>query len=383
MAALAETATSSFLTTGPKISEFEIAFGAATGASCATACATGTAALHLSTQALSLGPGDVAIVPSITFVATANAVRFTGAEVKFADVDADTGLMSVDHAKEALEDIHDGKPAAIFPVYLNGQCEDPHGLERFARAHDLKIIADASHALGTKFPTGIVGDGQYADCTCFSFHPAKMITCGEGGAITTRDDTLQDRLQLLRNHGIERSPKHFHNTDLALGADGTPNPWYYEQDELAYNYRITDLQCALGLSQLRKLESFVTRRQKLVAHYDQLITELSPVVTCLNRVQDLHTGWHLYVVFINFDVLTIDRSELISQLTQRDIGTQVHYIPLHRQPYYEKRYGAGTLPGAESYYERCLSLPLFPSMSDQDVERVVSALRDITLANRA
>ena len=210
-----------------------------------------------------------------------------------------------------------------------------------------------------------------------------MITCGEGGAITTRDDALQERLQQLRNHGIQRSPTKFHNTELAFGTDGTPNPWYYEQDELAYNYRITDLQCALGLSQLRKLEAFVTQRQKLVDRYDQRLAELSPVVTCLRRVNKLRTGWHLYVVFINFDVLTIDRSELMSQLTERGIGTQVHYVPLHQQPYYRERYGSTTLAGAESYYERCLSLPLFPSMLDQDVERVVNALRDIILASKA
>ena len=383
VAAVAETASSPFLTTGPKIGEFEIAFGAATGASFATACSTGTAALHLSAQALSLGPGDVAIVPSITFIATANAVRFTGAEVKFADVDADTGLMSVDHAREALDNIHDGRPAAIFPVYLNGQCEDPVRLESFARTYGLKIVADASHALGTKHTTGIVGDGKYADCTCFSFHPAKMITCGEGGAVTTRNDDLQERLQQLRSHGTQRSPEKFHNTKLAFAADGSPNPWYYEQDELAYNYRITDLQCALGLSQLRKLEGFVRRRQELVTHYDQLVADLSPAVTSVGRVSELCTGWHLYVVLINFDALKIDRGELMSQLAAHDIGTQVHYIPLHKQPYYQKRYGTGTLSGAESYYKRCLSLPLFPSMLDQDVERVVGTLHDIILANQA
>ena len=360
-----------------------MAFGAATGASFATACATGTAALHLSAQALSLGPGDVAIVPSITFVATANAVRFTGAEVKFADVDADTGLMNVDHAREALEGINNGKPAAIFPVYMNGQCEDPITLESFARDHELKIVADACHALGTKYPAGIVGDGKYADCTCFSFHPAKMITCGEGGAVTTQNNAIHERLQRLRNHGIQRSPEKFLNNALGFGADGAPNPWYYEQDELAYNYRITDFQCALGLSQLRKLEAFVARRQELVARYDRLVPDLSPVITSLGRTTDLCTGWHLCVVLIDFDVLTIDRATLMSQLAKRNIGTQVHYVPLHHQPYYRKRYGTVKLAGAETYYERCLSLPLFPDMLDHDVDRVMDTLRDIIVAGAA
>ena len=371
---------SSFLTTGPKIKEFEMAFGAATGASFATACATGTAALHLSAQALSLGPGDVVIVPSITFVATANAVRFTGAEVKFADVDAVTGLMSVDHARKALEGINNGKPAAIFPVYLNGQCENPITLASFAHNHELKIVADACHALGTKYPEGIVGDGKYADCTCFSFHPSKMITCGEGGAVTTQDKAVHERLQRLRNHGIQRSPEKFLNKAMAFDLDGSPNPWYYEQDELAYNYRITDFQCALGLSQLRKLEAFVVRRQELVARYDSLVFGLSPVVTSLGRTTDLCTGWHLYVVLIDFDVLKIDRATLMSQLAARNIGTQVHYVPLHQQPYYQKRYGTAKLAGAETYYKRCLSLPLFPDMLNHDVDRVMETLRDIVVA---
>ena len=373
---------SSFLTTGPKINEFEIAFSKATSASFATVCATGTAALHLSAQALSLGPGDVVIVPSITFVATANAVRFTGAEVKFADVDADTGLMSVDHAREAFESINDGKPAAIFPVYMNGQCENPIALASFAHSHELKIVADASHALGTRYPAGIVGDGKYADCTCFSFHPAKMITCGEGGAVTTQDKAVHERLQRLRNHGIQRSPEKFFNKTMGLNAGGTPNPWYYEQDELAYNYRITDFQCALGLSQLRKLQTFVTRRQELVARYDLLVPDLSPVITSLSRTSDLCTGWHLYVVLIDFDLLKIDRATLMSQLAARNIGTQVHYVPLHQQPYYRKRYGTAKLAGAETYYERCLSLPLFSDMLNHDVDRVMETLRDIIVAGK-
>jgi UDP-4-amino-4,6-dideoxy-N-acetyl-beta-L-altrosamine transaminase len=358
------------LTTGPLVDAFERDFAAASGARHAIACNSGTAALHLAALALRLGPGDAAIVPSITFVATANAVRFTGAEVVFADVDSDTGLMDAAHLDAALARMNGMRPRAIFPVHLNGQLCDMAAIAACARHHELTIVEDACHALGVE----AIGAATHGGIACFSTHPVKAIATGEGGVVTTGDAELAQRMRALRSHGLTRVPEAFE--DREAGFDGNdPNPWYYEMPELGWNYRLPDLLCALGISQLRKLARFRARRLAIAALYDRLLAPLAPAIRPVPH--DRAHGWHLYAVLIDVKALGTTRARVIAALREQGIGTQVHYIPVHRQPYYRRRYATPALPGADAYYARCLSIPFYPSLHDDDVARVSAALARI------
>ena len=251
-------------------------------------------------------------------------------------------------------------------------------LGSLARERGLSVVEDASHALGANF---IGADGErdpvgacvQSAMTTFSFHPVKTITMGEGGAVTTNDDATAEKLRRARNHGIEHEPRNFIDRDAAF-AEGAPNPWYYEMPEPGWNYRANDIACALGLSQLRKLDRFLGRRRALAALYDKLLVPLAPDVRPVHPPELYESGQHLYVVLIDYQSLGIVRREVMNRLRAQGIGTQVHYIPVHRQPYYQVRYGDLQLPGADAYYARCLSLPLFPTMTDADVARVVDAL---------
>lgn len=371
-----------WLTGGPFVDAFETALAKSVDALDAVVCANGTAALHLAAMGLDLGPGDIVIVPAITFAATANAVRFVGAEVAFCDVDAATGLATPETVATALQQT--GAAAkSIFIVHLNGQSADMVGIAQIARSRGVTIVEDACHAIGG---TSITASGaQTAIGSCFdsnmavfSFHPVKTITTGEGGAVACRNPALANRLKRLRSHGIARDPENFCIPAQALdGGKGAPNQWYYEMTELGYNYRITDIQCALGLSQLRRLPDFVTRRSALAAAYDERLAPLAPVVRPISRRQHGTPAWHLYVVLIDFEVAGCSRSKVMNALWARGIGTQVHYLPVNRHPYYVDRYGLTPLPGAETYYAHCLSLPLFPAMTKQDVDDVVDSLADV------
>ncbi len=369
-----------FLTTGPAVDAFEDALAGITGANHAVSCSSGTAGLHLAMLAAELGPGDKAVVPSITFLATANAVRYVGAEVVFCDVDPETGLMGPKDLEHAVTE-HGKAIKAVLPVHLAGQSPDMHGIADIARKHGMAIVEDASHALGSTYP-GLNGDVSAGGCdnsdmTVFSFHPVKTIAMGEGGAVTTNNDRLAAKLNDFRNHGMTRNAGRFVNADMAFAANGTANPWYYEMHEPGFNYRASDIHCALGLSQLEKLEDFVKTRSSLVACYDKMIEPLTPAIRPLARTPGCHPGWHLYVVLIDFGAIGIERAEVMGRLLEKGIGTQVHYIPIHTQPYYRERYGQSTLPGAENYYARCLTLPLHPGMDEADVKRVVNVLGDI------
>lgn len=362
-----------WLTTGPAVAAFEKALADCVGARHAVACSSGTAGLHLATLALGLGPGDAVIVPSLTFLATANAARYVGAEVLFADVDPTTGLMRVSDAERALERAGDLNVRAILPVHLNGQCADPPGFAELAQRHGLRIIEDASHALGTSYAAkeerAGVGACQHADMTVFSFHPVKTIAMGEGGAVMTNDDALAERLRRFRNHGMINHPAKF------TCADGDANqPWYYEMPEIGFNYRASDIHCALAHSQLEKLDRFVAMRRDLVARYDERIASLAPVIRPIDHVPGCEPGWHLYPMRIDFAALQRSRGEVMAWLQERKIGSQVHYIPVHQQPYYRQRYGFLELPGANAYYASILTLPLFPAMTNVDVDRVADAL---------
>lgn len=373
IAAVAAALKSDFLTTGPLVERFETAFAAATGATHAVVCNSGTAALHLAALALDLKAGDAAVVPAMTFLSTANAVRMTGAEVVFADVDSDTALLTPETLEAALTR---GRSAgqqirAAFAVHLNGQICDMAGLGAAAKRAGIRLVEDACHALGV---SGIGAAGHSA-AACFSTHPVKAIATGEGGVVTTGDAEIAARMRRLRTHGMSREAAGF--SDRVRGfEDDAPNPWYYEMAEIGWNYRMPDVLCALGLSQLKKLERFAARRRKIAATYGRLLAPLAPVIRPVSRASDPH-GWHLYVIHVDFPALGTTRARLIKALHDEGIGSQVHYIPLHRQPYYRRRYGELSLPGAEAYYARCLSIPLFPAMTDADAERVAATLARI------
>jgi UDP-4-amino-4,6-dideoxy-N-acetyl-beta-L-altrosamine transaminase len=372
VAAVSAALRSDFLTTGPHVEEFEAAITAATGAGHAVVVTSGTAALHLAVQAAGCKEGDIWIVPAVSFVATANAVRYCGGEVVFADVDPDTGLMRPADLEAALER---AGPAAkgILPVHLTGQVESPETIAGIAARHGLAVIEDAAHSLGGRYGTFRVGECAHSSMSCLSLHPVKMVTMGEGGVVTTNDPALAARLRRLRTHGIERDPQHFRDRALAF-ADGQVNPWYYEQHELGFNYRATDLQCALGTSQLRKMDRFVAERARLRALYP---AALPNSVSLVPERGHQKPGWHLAVALIDFEKIGIDRGKVMHTLRDRGIGTQVHYIPIPFQPYYAERYGPVVLPGATEYYKRCLSLPLFVGMTERDIEWVGAALGEI------
>jgi UDP-4-amino-4,6-dideoxy-N-acetyl-beta-L-altrosamine transaminase len=381
VAAVTATLRSDYLTTGPAVDAFEAAFAERTGAKHTVACSSGTAGLHLAALALDLGPNGGAIVPTMTFLATANAIRFVGGEVAFADVSSDTGLMRPEDMIAALDRPHGAEARAVFPVHLNGQTADMLEIARLARARDLAIVEDACHALGTTYVDGEtqvpVGACRHSDMAVFSFHPVKTITTAEGGIVTTNDDTLFGKLKLLRNHGMTRDPESFRHAELAYDDNGDANPWYYEMHAPSPNYRASDIHCALGLSQLAKLDRYAQKRRHISERYDSVLEPLAPEVRPLVRVPNCDPVLHLYVVLIDFEHLGVTRAKVMRRLADRGIGTQVHYLPVSHQPYYRERYGRIEAPGADRYYARCLTLPLFPSMQDAEVDHVVSELASV------
>jgi UDP-4-amino-4,6-dideoxy-N-acetyl-beta-L-altrosamine transaminase len=376
VAAVTEILRGEYLTTGPAVARFEQALAGYVGAKHAVVCSNGTAALHMAARALDLGPGKRIIVPSVTFLATASAPHMNGAEIVFADVDPNTGLMTPETFSNAVA--RAGRADAVFNVHLNGQCGALEEIAAIARINGMKIVDDACHTLGASYVgsnnrTSAIGANAHCDLSVFSFHPVKAIAMGEGGAVTTNDSELAKRLVRARNHGMTRDAAEFVNTMDALDANGEANPWYYELVEPEFNWRANDIQCALGFSQLKKLDRFLARRRAIVAAYDRLLAPCAPILRPLGRTRACLPAWHLYVARIDFAAAGISRAALMRALSQDGIGTQVHYFPIHRQPYYTKRYGAA-LPGADRYYAQALSLPLSAAMDESDTERVVDAL---------
>jgi UDP-4-amino-4,6-dideoxy-N-acetyl-beta-L-altrosamine transaminase len=368
-----------WLTTGPAVQQFDSALAVRVQAKHALSCSSGTAALHMATAAAGLGPNDLAIVPTITFLATANAVKYTGADVIFADVDADTGLLTPDTLRDALSLVDPARVKAVLPVHMAGQCPDMDDIMDIAGQHKMTVIEDAAHAIGTTYisKSGVrspVGSGTLGQMVAFSFHPAKTIAMAEGGAVTTNDDELAEKLELFRNHGMTRVPEAYLNKQAGFDADGSANPWYYEMHAPGYNYRASDLHCALGLSQLAKLDQFVARRAELTSAYDTAFNDFAPALIPLARTPFSQAAWHLYPVLIDFEDIDISRAHVMTALRDLGIGTQVHYIPVHTQPYYQQKSNS-ELTGAAAYYKRTLSLPLHANMSVDDVHTVVDALR--------
>jgi UDP-4-amino-4,6-dideoxy-N-acetyl-beta-L-altrosamine transaminase len=369
---------SDWLTTGPAVESFEKMLAHEVGAKHAVVCNSGTAALYLTLRALELEPGDAVIVPAITFVATASAAILAGLEVIFADVDPETGLMNTEHVTDALRRGGRQRVKAVLPVHLAGRVADAPALHALAKDRGLAVIEDACHALGTCYDSGAhrVGGCDHALAACFSFHPVKSIAMGEGGAVTTNSPAIAQRVRLLRNHGMSKEPGDMVNRDLAFAMDGALNPWYYEVGEPSHNFRASDINSALGLSQLRKLGTFLATRRKLIARYAARLAALGPAVRLIPAAPGTEPGWHLCAVLVDFDLLGIERRELMARLHARGVGTQVHYIPVHKQPFYRRRYGEIDLPGAWEFYRRTLTLPLFAAMSEVDVDRVVDALAE-------
>ncbi len=364
--------TGDFLTTGPTVDAFEAAFAATVSAPHAVACSSGTAGLHLAMLALGIGSGDVVVVPSVTFLASANCADYVGADVVFADVDPDTGLTGPELLREAVERAGPDRVKAIVVVHLNGHCVDVPAVAR--EFPDIPIVEDACHALGGRIGNAPVGAGHNSAITMFSTHPVKTIASGEGGVLTTRDPVLDERMRRLRNHGIVREPDRFSQAEMAFDAAGGANPWYYEMPELGFNYRLSDIHAALGLSQLSRLDTFVERRRALRADYVAGLSGLGPHVRPLPVAGGCEPSWHLSVALIDFAALGTERAAVMHNLRAQGIGTQVHYVPVHQQPYYRVKAPSPHLPGTEAYYARCLSLPLFPTMTAEDVARVVAAL---------
>ena len=371
---------SAFLTTGPVIDEFEQYLAQKTGADFAIACSSGTAALHLAAMAIDIGPGDSVVVPATTFLATANAVRYTGAEVVFSDVDSENGLITKELLVEAINRANT-KIKAVFPVHLGGQVPALPAIYETAKENGAVLVEDCSHSIGGKYLNNknqeMVGSCKFSELSTFSFHPVKTVAMGEGGAITTNSEKLAKRVKSLLNHGMIRDPAQFKL--LGKGKDNNPKQdvaeqWIYEMHELGFNYRTSDINCALGLSQLKRLNNNVERRRELVDYYDRLLLELAPVVVPIKRAVNNFPSWHLYQVLIDFESLSIKKAEIVEKLRLKGIVTQVHYIPVPYQPYYQNRYGKSKYSGAEKFYNNSLSLPLFASMDNSDVERVVAAL---------
>lgn len=378
IAAVEQVLRGDYLTTGPAVAVFESAFASAVGSEFAMVCANGTAALHLGALALGLGPGDTVLAPSLSFLATANGPHYTGAQVVFMDCDPDTALVRPVDVENAILRA-EGQVKAIYVTHMNGQVCDVEEISKIAKRVGAYLIEDACHAIGTRFidRSGVVrtvGDCAFSDMANFSLHPVKTITMGEGGVVTTRDQALYDEMCRLRTHGMTRKPEDFASVELAFGCDGLPNPWYYEMQSPGYNYRATDFQCALGASQLAKLSSFAARRKAITAVYDSCFAGHSGAMVRFGTVENCDPVLHLYVALVDFGAIGTDRAAFMRKLHERGIGTQVHYLPIHLQPYYAALNPGLVLEGAETYYQRCLSLPIYPAMQDEDAEWVFSVL---------
>ena len=364
-----------WLTQGPKVGEFEAAIAARVGAKYAVAVSSGTAALHMACMAVGIGKGDTVITSPNTFVASANCAVYVGATPQFSDIDPET--LNLDPEKLAHRCAELKQVKAVIPVHFAGLPCDMPAIRKVADRHNSAVIEDASHALGATYYDGSpVGNCAYSEMTVFSFHPVKIIATAEGGIVTTNNAALYQDLLRLRSHGINKGNDTYLNTEHAC-TDGVVNPWYYEMREIGFNYRITDVQCALGISQLKKLERFAARRRELAARYDRIFLEtanLSPA----QRSGRHHSSHHLYVVRIDFRSAGISRASFMRELVARNIVCQVHYIPVHYHPYYRANGHQGaSFPVAEEYYEQALSLPLYYELSDDEQNYVAEQVKGL------
>ena len=361
---------SDFLTQGPAIERFERRVADYCGAKYAVAVTNATSALHIACLAAGMGKDDVLWTSPITFMASANCARYCGSDVDFVDIDEKTYNMSADCLEEKLRKAKsEGKlPKMVIPVHLAGQSCDMQRIHALAEEYGFAVTEDASHAVGADYLNTKVGSCAFSDMTVFSFHPVKIITTGEGGMVLTNREDLYEKLLLYRSHGITRNA-----ADMTHEPDG---PWYYQQIDLGFNYRMTDLQAALGCSQMDRLDTFVTRRRELVARYDAALQEL-PVKTPY-VMEGANPSWHLYVIRVDFTKVCKSKREVFAQMAERGVALNLHYIPVHTQPYYEVLgHRPEECPNAMEYYREALTLPLYYGLSDEEQDRVVENLASV------
>ena len=358
---------SDWLTQGPAIESFEKKVANYCGAKYAVAVTNATSALHIACKAAGLGEDDVLWTSPITFTASANCGRYCGADVDFVDIDDKTYNMNVAELRHKLATAVK-KPKVVIPVHLAGQSCDMEAIKALADEYGFKIIEDASHATGADYKNTKVGSCCYSDMTVFSFHPVKIVTTGEGGIVLTNNKELYEKLKLYRSHGITR------DSDLMTHeADG---PWYYQQIELGFNYRMTDMQAALGCSQMDSLDEFVARRRYLVKRYNEKLKNL-PLRT---PYQDEATNpsWHIYIIRVDFTKVTLSKNEIFARMRDRGIALNLHYIPVHTQPYYQNLgFQNGDFPVSEKYYEEAITLPLYYDLTDEQQDEVIEALKAV------
>lgn len=361
---------SDFLTQGPQVPAFETALMAHTGADFALAVNSATSALHIACLALGLGQGDRLWTTPVTFVASANCGLYCGAEVDFIDIDPKTYNISISalEAKLIQAKATDSLPKVIIPVHLCGQSCDMKAIHALSKEYGFKIIEDASHAIGGRYLEQPIGNCEYSDITVFSFHPVKIVTTAEGGAVMTNNQELADKMALHRSHGITRDADKMQNE--------SHGGWYYEQIDLGFNYRMTELQAALGVTQMTRLDDFVSARHKLATRYNQILAELP--VTLPYQLEGTYSGLHLYVIRLQLDKITKTHREVFEALRDQGIGVNLHYIPVHTQPYYQNMgFKIGDFPESERYYQEAVSLPMFHVMTEEQQNEVVRVLSNV------
>ena len=368
--AVIDVLSSDFLTQGPAVDAFETAIGSYVGAQYAVACNSATSALHLACLALGVVPGDRVWTSPITFVASSNCALYCGAEVDFVDIDLATYNMSMEALTEKLAIAkRSGRlPKVVIPVHMAGQSCDMKAIYVLSQEYGFKVIEDASHAIGGRYGDAPIGSCEFSDIAVFSFHPVKIITTGEGGMAVTNNSILADKMNLLRSHGITRD-----QTRMQSKSDG---PWYYEQIDLGFNYRMTDIQAALGLSQSKKIERYVLIRNEIAERYQSVLKNLPISLPAV--LENNYSAFHLFVILLSAEVTNSRHLEVFSQLREAGIGVNIHYIPVYIQPYYQKKgFKKGYCPNAEEYYSRAISLPMFPTLSMKQQDFVGSKLGEI------
>ncbi|WP_040849275.1 UDP-4-amino-4,6-dideoxy-N-acetyl-beta-L-altrosamine transaminase [Thiofilum flexile] len=364
---------SDFLTQGPTVPTFEQTISDYCGAKYAVAVNSATSALHIACLALGVGEGDIVWTSPITFVASANCALYCGASIDFVDINPRTYNLSIEQLQHKLEQAKKNNrlPKVVIPVHLCGQPCEMKQIHQLSLEFGFKIIEDASHAIGGKYRGESIGNCRYSDITIFSFHPVKIITTAEGGVATTNQAELAAKMELLRSHGITRDPM-----QMTHDSDGA---WYYQQIALGYNYRMTDMQAALGISQMQRLDEFVQRRHKLAQRYNELLDHLPLILPWQHT--DSYSGLHLYVIRLQLSAIKLTHREVFDALRQQGIGVNLHYIPVHTQPYYQTMgFESGDFPESERYYQEAISLPMFSAMTDEQQERVCSILTKILQA---
>ncbi len=382
--AVLEALESDFLTTGPKVAEFEEAFANYIDVPHAISFSNATGALHIACLALGVKQGDTVLTPTMSFAASTNCASYAGAHIEFMDCDPASGLVTPQTFAEAADQaVAQGRPAKVaLIVHLNGEAADMIGISKEAKARGIKLIEDSCHALGTTYTdhrgkVHKIGSCQFSDFSSFSFHPVKTITTGEGGMLTCKDSTLAKQVSLLRSHGITREVADFKNKDLAYDENNNPNPWYYELQSLGYNYRLPDIACALGISQLNQMDDIAKRRRAMKQAYDDLFAASNLPVVVVPSPKGNSAVRHLYPVLIDFEAVGISRATFCDALKNAGVGTQVHYIPTHMLPYYVERFGKQHKLGAEEYYSKVISLPFYPALTNQDIKRVVDTIAEV------